>query len=68
MFPPEFFPVEFRGMSVITAGIFFFIGVGSVFMYNLFRRELTRINTKIESQAKVTTESTNKVDNLIRGD
>ena len=43
-------------MSVFSALIFFFIGVGSVFMYNLFKRELHRINNKIESQAKVTTE------------
>jgi len=43
-------------MSVFTALTFFFIGVGSVFMYNLFRRELHRINNKIEAQSKVTTE------------
>ena len=54
MFPPEYFPIVNHGMSVFTAGIFFFIGVSSVFMYNLFKRELHRINNKIESQSKVT--------------
>jgi len=56
LFPPEFFPFESHGMSIFTALTFFFIGVGSVFMYNLFRRELHRINNKIEEQSKVTTE------------
>ena len=56
MFPPEYFPIVNHGMSVFTAGIFFFMGIGSVFLYSLFKRELQRINTKIESQAKITTE------------
>ena len=65
MFPPEFFPVEFRPMSIFTALTFFFIGAGSVFMYNLFRRELKRINSKIESQAKVTTEKMKDTDDKV---
>ena len=56
MFPPEYLPLESHGMSVFTALTFFFIGVGSVFMYNLFRRELKRINNKIEAHSKATTE------------
>jgi len=65
LFPPEFIPIVNHGMSIFTAGIFFFMGIGSVFLYSLFKRELQRINTKIESQAKITTEKIKDVNSKV---
>ena len=65
MFPPEYFPIVNHGMSVFTAGIFFFMGVGSVFLYSLFRRELKRINTKIEAQTKATADKIKDTDDKV---
>ena len=65
MFPPEFIPIVNHGMSIFTAGIFFFMGIGSVFLYFLFKRELQRINTKIESQSKITADKINDTDNKV---
>ena len=44
---PDFVPVELRGMSVITALVFFFmfIGWGSYFWWD--RREHTCVNQKV---------------------
>jgi len=41
-------------MSVLTAGIFFFMGIGAVYIYNQIKRELKRTNREIEIQAKIT--------------
>lgn len=51
MFPPEFIPVEMRGISIITALIFFFLGVGGWFYFGWDRREHTRLqaHTTIEA-------------------
>ena len=65
MFPPEFIPIVNHGMSIFTAGIFFFMGIGSVFLYSLFKRELQRINTKIESQSKITADKINDTDDKV---
>ena len=44
---PEFVPIELRGMSVITALIFFFmfVGWGSYFWWD--RREHSHVNHKV---------------------
>ena len=44
---PEFIPIELRGMSVITALVFFFmfIGWGSYFWWD--RREHSHVNHKV---------------------
>ncbi len=47
-FPPEFFPIEFRGMSIITAVSFFFIGIGVGFMWSVMKREFKRINKELD--------------------
>ena len=45
-------PVEAHGMSVFTLIVFTFIGTGGIFVYNLFKRELKRVNDKIHTQSE----------------
>lgn len=65
---PDFIPVELEGMSILTAFVFFFIGLGSCFLWNLYTKEIKRIDRDIknavnETEAKI--EDTNsKVDLL----
>ncbi len=47
MFPPEFIPIELRGMSIITATFVFFMSIGGGFAYQLFKREFKRIDLVI---------------------
>jgi|GEM_PF-6350438 len=47
MFPPEFVPIESRGMSVITALIISFLSISGGFLYTLYKRDFKRINESL---------------------
>lgn len=60
MFPPEFIPVELRGMSALTATVLFFMSMGCVSAYKLFKQEIERIDTVIDHTV---TEINSKISN-----
>ena len=55
---PPYIPIEFRGMSIITAIVFFFLGTGCTFVYQLFRREFKRVSLEVD---RISKEADNKI-------
>lgn len=55
---PDFIPIdETRGMSVVTAVVFFFYSIGFIFVNTMMWREMKRINETIEKhELKLTME------------
>jgi hypothetical protein len=49
---PDFVPIEFRGMSMITAIILFFYGMSGGFIYSLIKREFKRIGAQIREHER----------------
>lgn len=51
---PDFIPLEFRGMSILTATFFFFAGLGACYMHTIIRREFSYIyNTLDDHEGKL---------------
>ena len=53
---PEFVPILCEGMSVFTAIVFFFLGIGAVFLYQLFQKEVKRLDGDIKEAVMQTEE------------
>lgn len=55
MFPPEFIPVEMRGISIITAMILFFLITGAIIGARIYfwwdKREHSRLHTHTTIEA-----------------
>ena len=62
MFPVEFVPVEFRGMSIITAIILSSLGLGLGFYYTTIKREFKRVQDNFKRVDKVLEAHDEKLD------
>ena len=46
---PDFIPIEYRGMSILTALFFFFTGVGSAFVIQSIKKDIATIDSKLNT-------------------
>lgn len=65
MLIPDFIPIETHGMSIFTAIIFFFLGVGMAFFYQMATRECKRINEEIKRVCKDKDEKINDTNDKV---
>lgn len=51
-FPPDVIPIEMRGMSIFTALIFGFVGIGFGFIWGIMKKDFGTINSRLNVHSK----------------